>query len=290
MTSAPARPPTSHDADGLSEQDFRRLAAFIHDRAGIRMPPAKRIFLEGRLRKRLNARGISSYAAYCDWLFEQGGMAQEEVALIDCVTTNKTDFFREPHHFEYLERHILPDLLSRGVGVAQPLRVWSAACSSGAEPYTLAMVCQDFAERTPRLRYDILASDISTRMLDEAARAIYPHAAIEPVPMELRRKYLLRDDQRQEVRIVQELRQHVTLARINLVASDYGVTELQDVIFCRNLLIYFDRATQKRVLHRLCALLRPGGYLALGHSESINGMDLPLRQVATTMFRREGRR
>lgn len=273
----------------LGEDDFRRLAEFIHQRAGIRMPPSKRIFLEGRLRRRLHAHGFDSFSEYCGWLFEYDGMAEEEIGLIDAVTTNKTDFFREPHHFEFIERDALPALTERGLGITQPLRIWSAGCSNGAEPYTLAMVLQEFVGCMPRFHFEILASDISTVMLAEAARAIYPHAAIEPVPMEMRKRYLLRDDSRDEVRIAPELRQTVRFSRINLMDADYGLRQMQDLVICRNLLIYFDKATQYVVLRRLCQTVRPRGYLILGHSESIGGMDLPLRQVAATVFIREGK-
>jgi chemotaxis protein methyltransferase CheR len=274
----------------LENEDYLRLAAFIHGRAGIKMPPSKKTFLEGRLRKRLQAMGAQSFGDYCRWLFEEGGLAEEETQLIDAVTTNKTDFFREPHHFDFLLREALPKLTAEGRGLESPLRIWSAGCSNGAEPYTVAMICQDFLAKTPRFRFDIWATDICTRMLDDAVRAIYPHVAIEPVPMEMRKRYLLRDDQSDEVRIAPELRRRVGFARVNMIDAQYGLQQPQDLIFCRNLIIYFDKPTQRAVLQRLCRALRPGGYLILGHSESVTGLDLPLRAVAATVFcRAEGR-
>ena len=271
----------------LEDEDYRQLAAFIHRRAGIKMPPSKKTFLEGRLRKRLLALGAKSFGDYCRWLFDEGGLPEEETQLIDAVTTNKTDFFREPHHFDFLVREALPKLTVEGRGLESPLRIWSAGCSNGAEPYTIAMICQDFLVRLPRFRFEIWATDICTRMLDEAARAIYPHAAIEPVPMEMRKRYLLRDDQSGEVRIAPETRRRVSFARVNMVDAQYGLEQRQDLIFCRNLIIYFDKPTQRAVLQRLCQALRPGGYLILGHSESVTGLDLPLRAVAATVFLRE---
>ena len=272
--------------DTLNAEDYRRLAEFIHVRAGIKMPPSKKTFLEGRLRKRLLRLGYPSFDAYCRYLLDQGGLAEEETALIDVVTTNKTDFFREPHHFDFLSREGLPRLAAQGAGIHHPLRVWSAGCSSGAEPYTIAMICQDFATLKPGFEFEITASDISTSVLTEAARAIYSHAAIEPVPMESRKRYLLRDDSSGEVRIAPELRRRVTFSRINLVDAGDRPRQSMDVVFCRNLLIYFDKPTQYAVLKRLCRDLKVGGYLFLGHSESIAGLTLPLRQVGTTVFQR----
>ena len=168
--------PAGFLSDGLAPRDFVRLAEFIQQTTGIKMPPSKKTFLEGRLRKRLLALGAKSFGDYCRWLFDEGGLPEEETQLIDAVTTNKTDFFREPHHFDFLVREALPKLTVEGRGLESPLRIWSAGCSNGAEPYTIAMICQDFLVRLPRFRFEIWATDICTRMLDEAARAIYPHA------------------------------------------------------------------------------------------------------------------
>jgi chemotaxis protein methyltransferase CheR len=274
-------------ADCLSAADYRRLADFIHTSSGIRMPSSKKTFLEGRLRKRLHLWGYESFDEYCHYVFDEGGLFEEATALIDAVTTNKTDFFREPHHFDFLIREGLPRLVDRGLGIHHPLRVWSAGCANGAEAYTIAMVCHDFAQRTPRFRFDIFGSDICVSALNDAARAVYPHAMIAPVPMTMRRRYLLRDEEQDEVRIVPELRRLVNFAYINLIDPDYRLQRPMDIVFCRNLLIYFDKQTQRGVLQRLCRNLRVGGYLILGHSESVTGLELPLKSVATTVYVRE---
>ena len=274
-------------ADCLSAADYRRLADFIHTSSGIRMPSSKKTFLEGRLRKRLHLWGYESFDEYCHYVFDEGGLFEEATALIDAVTTNKTDFFREPHHFDFLIREGLPRLVDRGLGIHHPLRVWSAGCANGAEAYTIAMVCHDFAQRTPRFRFDIFGSDICVSALNDAARAVYPHAMIAPVPMNMRRRYLLRDEEQDEVRIVPELRRLVSFAYINLIDPDYRLQRSMDIVFCRNLLIYFDKQTQRGVLQRLCRNLRVGGYLILGHSESVTGLELPLKSVATTVYVRE---
>ena len=273
--------------DCLRATDYRRLADFIHASSGIKMPSSKKTFLEGRLRKRLRLRGYESFDEYCHYVFDEGGLFEEETALIDAVTTNKTDFFREPHHFDFLIREGLPRLVDRGLGIHHPLRVWSAGCANGAEAYTIAMVCHDFAQRTPHFRFDIFGSDICVSALNDAARAVYPHAVIAPVPMNMRRRYLLRDEEQDEVRIVPELRRLVSFAYINLIDPDYRLQRSMDIVFCRNLLIYFDKQTQRVVLQRLCRNLRVGGYLILGHSESVTGLELPLKSVATTVYVRE---
>ena len=222
-------------------------------------------------------------------LFERDGLRTEAVHLIDAVTTNKTDFFREPEHFRILVQKVLPTLLAdRHAGGQAQVKLWSAACSTGAEAYTLAMVLADWREQRRGLRFSILGTDLSTEVLNVAQRAVYPEAMVAVVPPEVRHRYLLRsrDRGRQLVRIVPELRAWAKFARLNLMDPDYPVDRDFDVIFCRNVLIYFDKPTQHAVLQRLCQHLRPGGFLFLGHSESLAGMDLPLRSVANTVLRR----
>ena len=173
----------------LSERDFRRLSDLIYRLAGIHLVATKKIMIELRLRKRLQALQLHSFAAYCDFLFEAGGEA-ELPCMIDLVTTNKTDFFREPAHFEYLTNVALPALEA---GFDRPLAVWSAGCSSGQEPYTLAMVLSEYSEQQePGYRFAILATDISGRMLERARLGIYEMETIAPIPMAVRRKYLLK--------------------------------------------------------------------------------------------------
>lgn len=275
-------------ADALSEEAFSLLATFIHEHCGIKITFEKKGMLEGRLRRRVRALGLETLNRYCQFLFQEGGIDHEIIPLIDVVTTNKTDFFREPHHFQYLLDTILP---GHWVGrrSSAPIKIWSAGCSSGAEPYTIAMVCALFAEQNPGFSAEILATDICTEVLVEASRAVYPHAMIEPVPMELRRRYLLRSRDRRAdtVRMARSLRGMVRFGRLNLMEKTYPIRHKMDVIFCRNLLIYFDRPTQQAVLTKLCGHLRVGGHLILGHSESIVGYDLPVRPVGTTIFQRE---
>ncbi|MBO9099671.1 MULTISPECIES: CheR family methyltransferase [unclassified Rhizobium] len=271
--------------DHISKRNFEKLAQFIYEYSGIKMPTTKLTMLEGRLRRRLRATGITSFDDYCDFLFNGEGLETETVHLIDAVTTNKTDFFREPKHFEYMEAVALPDLVKRG---ERRLRAWSSACSTGAEPYTMAMVLSEFAERVPGVDYSVLATDLSTDVLEAARIGIYADSLVEPVPADLRRKYVMssKQQQRREVRIAPRLRSHVGFGRMNLMDKSYGVGGPMHIIFCRNVLIYFDKPTQADVIGRLCDCLLPGGYLFIGHSESLAGIDLPLKQVSNTVFQR----
>jgi chemotaxis protein methyltransferase CheR len=273
----------------MSKELFARLSELIQAESGIKMPLSKKAMLETRLTKRLRTIGLTDFGEYCAYLFSPEGIANELVHMIDVVTTNKTDFFREPQHFDYLVEYVLPDLIStNGIGCRRPFMIWSAACSSGEEAYTLAMVVDRFSCKTKGFSYHILGTDISTKVLKNAREGIYPEDRAEQIPMELRRRYLMYSKDRTKglVRIVPELRAHVTFKRLNFMDSDFGIQEKMDVIFCRNVLIYFDRATQEKVINRLCNRLNPGGYLFTGHSETINGLKVPLGMVANTISRR----
>lgn len=281
--------PMSEALDHLSSRDFQRLARFIQGYSGIKMPLTKKTMVEGRLRRRVRATGVQTLSEYCRYLFDHGGLDDESVHLIDAVTTNKTDFFREPEHFRFLAEHAVPELLGRRhLAKSSPIKIWSAACSTGAEPYTLAMVMAELVRGMPDLRVSITGTDICTEALDTATLGIYPASMIAPVPIEFRQRYLLRgrEGARDRVRIVPELRRAVSFGRLNLMEAPYSVALDMHIIFCRNILIYFDKQTQRNVLEQLCHHLRPGGFLFLGHSETLTGFGLPLHPVATTVFRR----
>ncbi|HEX8046595.1 protein-glutamate O-methyltransferase CheR [Rhizobium sp.] len=271
--------------DRISQRNFDLLSRFIYDYSGIKMPSSKLTMLEGRLRRRLRAMHYSTFDDYCDFLFNHGGLEQEGIHLIDAVTTNKTDFFREAKHFDYMQTVALPSLVGRG---ARVIRSWSAACSTGAEPYTMAMVLAEFAEGRSDVTYNILATDLSTDVLKVARTGIYAEDLLAPVPNALYRKYVMtaRHPEKREVRIVPKLRSRIGFARMNLMDSKYPIGEPMHMIFCRNVLIYFDKQTQVRVLSRLCDCLAKGGYLFIGHSESVAGFDLPLVPVSNTVFQR----
>jgi chemotaxis protein methyltransferase CheR len=271
--------------DGLSHRNFTRLAEVINNASGIKMPISKKTMIEGRLRRRVAALDLPDLNAYCDYLFDSGDFEAELIHLINVATTNKTDFFREPIHFEFMTRTALPALVQDG---QRKVKIWSAAASIGAEAYTLAMVMEEFRRGVHGLDYSILATDICTEVLAQGASGRFQKSMIDPVPMDLRRRYVLqsRDPGADEVRIAPSLRAKVAFARLNLMDSAYPVSTDMDFIFCRNILIYFDKPTQEQVLSRLCDHLRPGGYLVLGHSESAVGVDLPVVAVVNTIFQK----
>jgi len=273
----------------LTDRDFERFSRLVYEHCGIRLPPHKRSMLEARLRKRLRAHDLHTFEDYAEMVFASKGSTEELVKLIDVVTTNKTDFFREPAHFDYLVNSALPFLVhSFGSGVKHPLRVWSAGCSTGKEPYTLAMVFKEYQARVPEFRFDILGTDICTDVLETAVQGIYSAVKAEPIPQNLKKKYLLKskDPEVRRVRIVPELRSLVRFRRLNFMDDDFGFREPFDVIFCRNVIIYFDRPTQERLLTKLVDNLASGRYIFLGHSETLLGLNLPLTQMAPSVYRR----
>ncbi len=273
----------------LDRRRFDRLSALITRELGIRMPPTKITMLQSRLQRRLRELQMDSLDAYEAYLFDEGGVSGELVHFFDIVTTNKTDFFREPQHFDYLTVKALPTM-ARGSRLGQHwnFKLWCAGCSSGQEVYTLGMVLSEYAAVHPGFTFSMLATDISTRILQDAKRAIYTEEIIAPVPMELRRKYLLRssDKGRQLVRVVPELRSKVKFGRLNFMDAKYGIREEFDVIFFRNVMIYFDKPTQEAVINRMCTHLRPGGHLFISHSESLTGLNVPLELVGNSVFRK----
>jgi len=276
-------PPSA--SDQIGPREFAQLADYIFDYAGIRMPASKRTMLEGRLRRRQRALGFDTLEAYCRHVLTDNNLDQEGIHLINAVTTNKTDFFREPVHFDFLRDVALPGLEATYL---RTIRAWSVACSTGPEPYTIAMLLDQFAATRRGIAYSVLATDLDTEVLEIARRGIYPADLAEPVPAALRRKYLMesRDPARREVRVIPELRRAIAFARLNLMDEVYPVGEPMHLIFCRNVLIYFDKPTQHEVVSKLVSRLAPGGYLFLGHSESITGHELPLVPVAHTVFQR----
>jgi len=268
----------------LRDEDFERLSRFIYSIAGIKLPPAKRIMLQSRLQKRLRVLNIPDFKHYTDYVLSPQGQQEELVHMLDVVSTNKTDFFREPVHFDFLRERVLPAFCASGQ--QRMLKVWSAGCSSGEEPYTIAIVLSEFFAAHAGFDFSILGTDLSTRMLSAAHNAVYKEERVEGIPLELKRKYFLRskDRSRPTVRVVPALRKKVRFERLNFMDESYRVSDTFDVIFCRNVLIYFDRKTQEQVIRRLCAKLKPHGNFFLGHSESVMNMQLPLRQLKPTIF------
>ncbi|MCA2012722.1 chemotaxis protein CheR [Cereibacter sphaeroides] len=269
---------------------FRDL---VHQETGIRLPPSKDVMIASRLRKRLIALEMPSIDHYLSHLFDDDGLDNELPEIIDLLTTNKTDFFREQAHYRLLKERIIPEALARTrAGQATKFRFWSAAASTGAEAWSAAMVLAQAASVDKRLDWRILGTDISTRVLDIARTAIYPVSEFHPIPPELRSTYIMtgKGEDGLRGRIVPELRARVRFAEMNLIETPYRIDHGLDVAFLRNVLIYFEPALQNRVVRAVAAHLRPGGYLVVGHAESMIVRVPGLHAVAPGVYRNEERR
>ncbi len=273
----------------MTKNDFAFFSNLIQSRCGIKMPDVKKTMLESRLRKRLRLLGLQNFKEYLEYVDSPDGKSNELVSMIDVVTTNKTDFFREPAHYDYLYSKSVPKLMEKhGVGKDRELRIWSAGCSSGEEPYTLAMVLSDYSRNVEKISFNILGTDISTRVLEKARRAVYAEEKVEPVPAVMKKRYLLKskDRTKPQVRIVLELRKLIQYGRLNFLDDKYGINSKFDIIFCRNVLIYFNRENQRSILLKILQHLEPNGYLFTGHSETLHSLDLQVKLLAPSVYRK----
>lgn len=271
----------------MTDGEFNRLSEFVYEQSGIKMPPAKKIMLQSRLQRRLRELKITNFKEYSDYVFSEDGLKNEIIHMLDVVSTNKTDFFREPVHFDFLSSVVLPEIMNSG-RMSNNVKIWSAGCSSGEEPYTIAITLNEFKKDYPNMDFSIVGTDISSQILQKASMAIYKEDRIVNIPIELKRKYFLKSKDRinKTVRVVSDLRKKTNYLRLNFMNDTYNLPDLFDVIFCRNVLIYFNRDIQEKVINKLCTKLKSGGYLFIGHSESILGMTVPLEQIKPTIFRR----
>lgn len=260
----------SETADSrIADRDFDFIRDIAKHHAGISIADHKRHMVSRRLGKRLRSLGLESPAAYCAYL-KKNSSAQEIEALINALTTNKTEFFREKHHFDHLERHALPDLIAKHrANRTRRIRIWSAGCSSGEEPYSAAMVLLSGFQEITSWDVRILATDIDSEIIERARTAAYDDIETQSIPARYRNKFLKPAGAgTSEIRISDSVRSLVTFLRLNLHA-DWPMKGPFDVIFCRNVVIYFDRPTQCRLFDRFANILNPGGYLYIGHSESL---------------------
>jgi chemotaxis protein methyltransferase CheR len=271
----------------LTDEEFKKLSEFIFNEYGIKMPPVKKVMLQSRLQKRLRELNLTNFKEYVSYVFSKEGQDNEVIHMIDVVSTNKTDFFREPVHFEFLSNVAVPEFMEESHDKGT-MKIWSAGCSSGEEPYTIAITMMECKERFPMMDFNILGTDISSRILKSAIEAIYKEPRIEGVPLSIKKKYFLKSKDRisPTVRLIPEIRKRINFGRLNFMDNSYNVNETFDVIFCRNVLIYFDRETQERVINKLCTKLKTNGVFFLGHSESITSMKVPLKQIKPTIFRK----
>jgi chemotaxis protein methyltransferase CheR len=267
-------------APTLTAADFARVVSLAHEWAGLAIPAGKEGLVHSRLARRLRETGHATFTAYLDWLQTAAGR-DERTAVVDLLTTNKTDFFREPAHFDYLVQHVLPAVVARGT----PLRLWSAGCSSGEEPYTLAMVLREELPAGYDVR--ILATDISTRIVERARQGRYTADQMAGVSEARRKRWFTQQPSPTGVQftVSRELREWIRFAHLNLM-GEWPMKGPFDAILCRNVMIYFDKPTQARLVQRYWELLAPGGHLFVGHSESLTSLEHRYRYVQPAVYAR----
>jgi chemotaxis protein methyltransferase CheR len=271
----------------ITEKEFALFQTLIQEEAGIRLSEAKKALLVGRLSRRLRELGLSSFSAYYRRVVKEGD-EEERVRMLDCICTNETHFFREPQHFAFLEQEVFPEWISRGESGsrARRVRVWSAGCSTGEEPYSLAMILWEHFPPSAGWDVEILATDLSTRVLEKAKEAIWRMNKSEEIPSPYLKKFMLRGIRSQEgkMKAGSEIRSLVRFQRLNLNDGVYSFTGSFDLIFCRNVLIYFAAESKARVVQRLLDRMEPNGYLFLGHAEGLTLMAGRAKSVIPTVY------
>lgn len=291
MPSTSADPAAAFSPPRLDPQQADQIVAILRDYCGLSIEPGKRAFLELRLGRRLRALQMPGFGPYLRRLLGPDG-AEERQFMAEALATHTTSFFREKAHFDWLFAEGLPNLATLGYGRMSDLRVWSAACSTGPELWTAACVL-DRASRGPlgRLRWSVLGTDLSHRALAKAAAATYAAEEIEGLPEDYRRDYLLRSAApvagRPLFRVIPDLRRRARFAQLNLAALDRGTTPSAEIIFLRNVMIYFAPSDQARIIRNLATRLSPGGYLLTGHSESLVHPPGDLVAILPSIYRKE---
>jgi len=271
----------------ISEDEFQAFQHLIYTETGIALNDSKRCLLSSRLAKRLRALQLNDYLEYYEYILRRDPDGTEMQEMINCITTNKTDFLREPHHFEFLSTRLFPAIARKAAtGGPRKVRIWCAASSHGHEPYSLAMTVREFAPFETSWDVRILASDIDTNVLSRAEEGVFDVEDLAPVGDLRMRRYFDRGTGRYagKVRAKRQLRELLTFRQINLIEDVWPIQAKFDAIFCRNVMIYFDLPTQRKVVEHLVRYLKPGGYLMLGHSESIQWSPSPVQPLGNTIF------
>jgi len=277
-------PLTAQTVD-LTEKDFHKISDIVYEHCGINLYKDKKELIRARVAKRFRLGNFKTFSEYIKYVLEDK-TGKEFSILIDSLSTNLTGFFREPRHFDFVRSEFLPLLLERKKKKRNlKIRAWSAGCSSGEEAYSLAMILLEATQGTNQWNVKVLANDISTTMLEIARKGIYEKERVEPVPSLLRQKYMIhhRKGNHKVFEVNQILRDTVTFKHMNLV-KHWGISETLDFIFCRNVMIYFDKHTRAHLVNRFCDLLDSGGVLFTGHSESLIGIDHKFSYVQPTIY------
>lgn len=276
----------------LSDERFFRVARYIEQEYGINLPPQKKTMIQSRLLKRAMELGCNSLDAYIDLVLANDTAEDEIGYMMTLVSTHLTSFFRETSHFTLLAKRLLPDLAARcRFSRYTPLLCWSAACSTGEEAYSLAMVLDGFRHSLPAgqrqdFEFAVLGTDLSQGLVDRAREGIFPDSCLESIPSPYRETYVMHSRTADRFRIVPELRDRVFFQALNLMEVPYQIGNAVHIIFCRNVLIYFKPEIQAKVVTHLFKKLEPGGYLAVGHSESLVIHNLPCTLVGTTTYQK----
>lgn len=272
----------------ISDELFLKIGNLITARYGIRMPLEKKVMFQARMQRRLRELELDSFDVYAKLLFGSNDDSTELSILADHISTNKTEFFREKDHFTFLTDQALPEYLDRKRSQVVPeMKFWSAGCSNGQEAYSIAVTIEEFMRlKHLRMEYSIYATDISGRMLRSAKEAIYPISNVDLISLEIKQRYFLKSKNQHDVkvRLIKNIREKVKPAYLNLMDEDYQLNDQFDVIFLRNTLIYFNMMTQQRVLTKVLNCLKTGGYLLIGHSESLINMNLPIQPIAPSVY------
>jgi chemotaxis protein methyltransferase CheR len=280
----PAASPFALRSINLTEPQFEKISDMVKSLCGINLHTGKKELVKARLGKRMRALGLYDLDEYLDHVAQDPG-GVELTAMLDALSTNLTHFFREPAHFHYLRSEVLPALLRRPA--PHNIRIWSAGCSSGEEPYSIAITLSEAIPHLDRVDARILATDLSTRVLAHAREGVYPRDRLKDLPpMTLARAFLCeRHGKEDAYRVTDGVRRLVSFSRLNLMAP-WPMRGPFDVVFCRNVMIYFDKPTQERLVRRFWDLLSPGGHLFIGHSESLAGVKHPYRYVRPTIYQK----
>jgi chemotaxis protein methyltransferase CheR len=267
----------------ITSKEFDHFRTLIYDESGISLGQQKQSLLESRLSKRLRELGLRTFSEYYDKV--TGDPTQEEFTrMLDLISTNKTDFFRESKHFDFLREVILPELMPE-----KRIRIWSSACSTGEEPYTIAITLFEAVQNPREWDFKILASDLSTRVLAKAASGVYDEERFQSMSPDMLSRHFLRGrgDSMGRFKVKPHLASMIRFRRLNLMDDDFPIRKPLDLIFCRNVMIYFDRPTQETLVNKFHRYLKPGGYLFIGHSESLQWVSHPFMSLAPTIYQKE---
>lgn len=268
----------------IKEKEFNHISSMVHELCGINLHVGKKELVKSRLSKRLRSLGINDFGEYIKYI-ENDISKDEFTTMVDLLSTNLTSFYRENNHFNYVAKILIPDWNQNLKD--REIKIWSAGCSSGEEPYTLAIVVKEAGNILKSKDVKILATDISTRMLDTAKSGIYTEERLKNIPMDIRRKYFLKgsDKLSKYYSVKPDLKELIGFGRLNLL-GDWPMTSRFDLIFCRNVMIYFDKPTQGKLVNRFWNILKPGGILMVGHSESLTGITHNFKYVQPTIYRK----